>query len=285
MTRALESINRATIPNDCEVKLIVVNNGSTDQTKEVLGQFEPVKFSLQVINELDQGLSICRNRAIDAAEGEFLIWTDDDVEVSPTWLVSYALAFSGQPDASFWGGPILPLFPDDAPTWVNENRETLNGCFAHRDLGSETFPFKKSTLPYGANFAVRTSVQKEFRFDTTLGRKGKSLDGGEETEMLFRLMRENLLGYWVPEASLNHLVESERLTEKWIREYFKGQGRAMVRSEKPWTRNTWWLKLMAWYHDGRYQRLRRNDSPSPAWLAHLIRSSLAIGQVEELART
>lgn len=284
LARTLGSINDAAIPSGCEASLIVVDNGSTDRTSQVLQQFESNKFRLQIIEEPSQGLSICRNRAIDAAEGDFLIWTDDDVLVSPTWLVSYASAFSRKTGASFWGGPILPMLPDDAPTWVTENMETLNGCFAHRDLGEKAFKFSTALLPYGANFAVRTSVQKNFRFDTMLGRKGESLDGGEETELLFRLMTEGHSGYWVPEASLDHLVDSARLTEAWIREYYKGQGRAMVRSDKPWTRQAWWLKLTAWYHNRRYEELRRNESPSPAWLAHLIRSSLASGQASELQR-
>lgn len=264
------------------MSLIVVDNGSTDQTSQVLHQFESKKFPLQVIVEPNQGLSLCRNRAIDAADGDFLIWTDDDVSVSPTWLVSYASAFSRQRDASFWGGPILPLLPDGAPTWVVENMETLSGCFAHRELGATAFKFSTSLLPYGANFAVRTSVQKKFRFDTTLGRKGESLDGGEETEMLFRLLTEGYSGYWVPEASLDHLVDSARLTEPWIREYYQSQGRAMVRSQKPWTRRVWWLKLAAWYHNHRYAKLKHNNTPSAAWLAHLIRGALASGQASEL---
>jgi glycosyltransferase involved in cell wall biosynthesis len=280
LAQTLSSINQATPPNGCEVSIIVVNNGSTDHTNEVLDSFDANTFPLTVILEPQQGLSICRNRAIDAATGDFLIWTDDDVMVSPTWLVNYASAFSKHKDASFWGGPILPLLPDDTPAWVSENMETLKGCFAGRELGDTPFKFNPSLLPYGANFAVRTSVQKKFLFDTTLGRKGKSLDGGEETDLLARLLASDHVGYWVPEASLDHFVDNVRLTETWMRNYFEAQGRALVKSGKPWTRHVWWLKLAAWYHNRRYNELKRNDAPSPAWLAHLIRSSLAAGQAD-----
>lgn len=283
LARTLNSINNTAMPEECLVKVIVVNNGSTDQTKQALADFESNKFQLHVIEEPTQGHSICRNRAIDAAEGDLLIWTDDDVIVSPDWLLGYAAAFAQQPDASFWGGAILPLLPEDTPAWVHENMDTLGGCYACRDLGDQPFKFSKSRLPYGANFAVRTSVQKDFRFDTTLGRKGHSLDGGDETELLSQLLDQNHIGYWVPKTALDHVIDPARLTEDWIQEYFKGQGRAMVRAGKPWSRMVWWLKLAGWYHNRRYQELRRNKSPSPAWMAQLIRSSLASGQVEALS--
>ena len=85
----------------------MVDNGSTDHTQQVLERFESQNFPIQTIEEPRQGHSICRNRAIEAANGDFLIWTDDDVVVSQNWLVSYAAAFSQRPDVSFWGGPIL----------------------------------------------------------------------------------------------------------------------------------------------------------------------------------
>ena len=107
------------------------------------------------------------------------------------------------------------------------------------------------------------------------------LDGGEETELLFRLIQAGYKGCWVPESALDHHVAAARLTEDWIGAYYAGQGRAMVRAQRAWSTKAWWLTILKKYHGYRYRALRQS-APSPAWLAHLIRSKLAQGQIEAL---
>lgn len=282
LQRAVDSVLKAKVPEGWNARLIVVNNGSTDATGEYLTSLEPRNWKRSIINESKRGLTICRNRVIESAEGDLLLWTDDDVIVDPDWITGYVDAFLTQPDCSFWGGPILPLLPDDTDEWILENRGTLAGCFAERALGDTPFDLTPEMLPYGANFALRTSVQKRFHFDENRGRVGSELGGGDETDLMKRLLSSQHRGRWVPTAKVQHAISSERLDENWVRAYFEHQGRELVRSGNPWSHNPRWLAIQAAWHHFQYRRLRKRRH-SAAWLGHLIRNGLATGQANELA--
>ena len=73
------------------------------------------------------------------------------------------------PDYSFFGGPIEPWFEYDPPKWLLDTWQAISGAFAFRDLGAEPFEFDLKRLPYGANYAVRTRVQREFPLQPQTG--------------------------------------------------------------------------------------------------------------------
>jgi GT2 family glycosyltransferase len=86
------------------------------------------------------GLSNARNRAMAAARGEYIVWTDDDVVVGAGWLTAYAEAFRRWPDAVVFGGRIKPRYEPPAARWVAESERALGGPFAIRDFGDEVQP-------------------------------------------------------------------------------------------------------------------------------------------------
>ncbi|MCS4436601.1 glycosyltransferase [Aquiflexum gelatinilyticum] len=69
-----ESINSVLDQTYSPIEIIVVNDGSTDNTKEVAGAFPMVKYVYQE----NQGLSAARNAGIKNSEGEFLVFLDAD---------------------------------------------------------------------------------------------------------------------------------------------------------------------------------------------------------------
>lgn len=76
----LRSLQRIEYPN---YEVLVVNDGSTDQTAEIVREFPNVKLINQLVN---QGLSVARNAGMKAATGDIIAYTDDDCRVSPHWL-------------------------------------------------------------------------------------------------------------------------------------------------------------------------------------------------------
>ena len=68
------------IPDGVDWELLVVNNNCTDKTDEVIARHSEV-LPLRRLLELKPGLSNARNCAVEAAQGQLLIWTDDDVLV------------------------------------------------------------------------------------------------------------------------------------------------------------------------------------------------------------
>ena len=262
------------------VRLIVVNNNSTDETDQVISEFA-AKLNILALQEKQQGQVFARNCAIRAAEGDLLIWTDDDVIVGDDWLIEYVSAATGQPGYSFWGGPIRPMFESPEPAWITDNWEKLSGCFAERKLGKESFDLTADRLPYGANFAIRTPVQKKHLFAENLGRTNASVMGEDETSLMRRLLKIGLKGSWLPNCVVDHMIDSSRMTTEFIGNYFRGQGRALVLKGQHWTNDASQLKKEM-KHELACYAAKRYFAKSEVWLSHLLRGSLAQGQFEAL---
>jgi glycosyltransferase involved in cell wall biosynthesis len=285
LAQTLGSFANLIVPETIELQVLIVDNNSTDQTDQVIAKFQSSPFgskhNVVSLYETRQGHTYSRNRAIASASGDLLLWTDDDVIVAPDWVDKYVRAANSNPGVSFWGSVIKPTFEKQVPAWIEQNWETLKGCFADRGLGDQHVEFSTSQLPYGANFAIRTAVQKQFPFDCDLGRRGDQVLGEDELDLMRRLLAEGHRGVWVPNAVVEHLIPPERATEKFVYEYFIGQGQALVAKGQPWHHDAKRLKREATVERLKYLA-KRNLAASPVWVGHLIRSALAKGQFDAI---
>ncbi|MCC5874997.1 MAG: glycosyltransferase, partial [Candidatus Sumerlaeia bacterium] len=68
-------------------EVIVIDDGSTDNTSEILADFPMVRIHSQE----NKGLSVARNMGIHLAEGEIIAFTDSDCVADPDWLYFIAL--------------------------------------------------------------------------------------------------------------------------------------------------------------------------------------------------
>lgn len=284
LKQTLASVNRLRIPGSTILSVIIVDNNSDDATPDVIDQFvasTESKISVIPRREPNQGHTFSRNTAIDAATGDLILWTDDDVLLAPDWVERYVVAVERDPQAVFWGSVIKPVFPAGRPAWIDDHWDILQGCFAGRDLGPEPIELNPTRLPYGANFAIRTEVQKKYRFSHDLGRRGNEVLGEDEIDLFRRLLKEGFQGSWVPGAVVEHQIPPERATEAYVYNYFLGQGRALVSKGEPWHHDWAKLKLESRSEYAKY-KLKRLFASSQIWVSHLLRSALAQGQFEAL---
>jgi glycosyltransferase involved in cell wall biosynthesis len=129
LQRALTSIATAVEAFGHSVQLVVVNNNCTDDTDSVI-ELLAKRIAVTYVHELRVGLANARNAALRATSGEYIIWTDDDVVVCAGWIAAYAKAFVEYPDATFFGGPIRPLFDMAPPAWLAAGWPKVAGIYA-----------------------------------------------------------------------------------------------------------------------------------------------------------
>lgn len=222
LKNVLDSLSAMKVPAELSWELVIVDNGSSDNTAQVVEQYSS-QLPARCVREDTPGLSNARNKGVAEARGEYICWTDDDVELDPNWLNAYFEAFKKHPDGAVFGGKIIPKFIPPTPEWVSQYKHQwpLDGPFAYRDLGSIDIPlsFKGWKTPYGANYAVRTKEQREYLYNPDLGVSPTHKRVGEETEIIYQILKKST-GYWVPDSQVNHIIPQGRQSLKYVYEYF-----------------------------------------------------------------
>jgi glycosyltransferase involved in cell wall biosynthesis len=223
LRETLAGLVRQDYPAGCW-ELLVIDNNSTDDTRDVVAAFmastPPPRWILEERAGLDHG----RNRAIDEARGEVVALVDDDILVEPDWLAQLVGPFSGKTQGSIGvvGGEVVPIFPDGIPDW---QRGT------HRPLGfrKDPGPLPPGQAPMGANFAFPKWVfERCGRFDTDLDRKGAALFGGGDSEMIRRVRAAGLEAWFVPGAKVLHQIPAGRLTLRYALRHAFDSARSRV---------------------------------------------------------
>lgn len=286
LRRTLESLTTMSIPNELNWEVIVVNNGCTDNTDGVVGEFAG-HLPLRLAVEPERGVARARNRAVDLASGDYIIWTDDDVVVDPGWLIAYIAAFKRRPEAAVFGGRIVPHFETQVPKWVSDGKVLLDTVFARRDLGDQERPLWGPDgvfAPWGPSFAVRAAEQREFRFNTKLGPGPGQRRRGDETDVILRIMRSGATGYWVPDASVEHHIRDDMLTIDYISEYYKADGETSAYLDDGTQSTPYWFGVPRWALRQLIEgwvgfHLHRMTSPAPVWLRDLKSYSVAWGTI------
>ena len=224
LERTLESLERLTVPAGLAYEILVVDNRSEDKTRQVVHSFmERSGLPLRYVYEEELGLSAARNRGVEEAAGEVLVFTDDDVIVDPQWLQALVDAHR-QFNAAAVGGKILPQWPGERPRWY---RDSIRGAVVHLDFGEELRDLTADELTlWGANLSVKRSrLERVGGFDSGLGRKGQSLTGGEETLLQQQIRAHGGRVLYTPNAVVWHVISPQRATRSFFRRWAFGQGR------------------------------------------------------------
>lgn len=258
LIRALESVAEQNAPFS-EWECIVVNNNSTDDTRERFEEFAAAHpdHNFRMVTEMRQGLSYARNRGIGESEAEYIAIIDDDERISPDFITSYISLFDTTPDAVAAGGPIVAEYPSGRPRWMSHftERPVANTMY----FGDKVCEFPAGRIPGGGNMAMRRSAVRRYGvFDTSLGYVGESLVGGEESDLFERLRIAEAKYYYVPQAVMYHIIPTEKLTAEYLSrlsfnvgvsqlrraKYYRRVGRVRIQEFVKWLVT---LVLAAWY--------------------------------------
>jgi len=246
LAATLESISHSTLPEGIEWEVLVMDNNSSDRTREVVEEFSrrhPDRF--RYLLEPRQGKSYALNSGVQDARGDIVVFTDDDVTVDPNWLQN----LTSKLHTNEWAGAagrVLRTWTCPQPPWLSLDRryEKMGWALVSFDINQEAGELPSAYPPVGANMAFRKAIfSKHGGFRTDLGPRGKeiskpSLKSGsagstagmwEDTEFSQRLFRKGERFRYEPSAVVYHPVIEKRLTKDYFLSWWFSRGRDNMR--------------------------------------------------------
>lgn len=228
LVKALDSVAASAMPRLIQWEVLVVDNNSTDRTREVVDEFckqYPGRF--RYVFESQQGKSNALTAGIQEARGEILAFMDDDVTVEPSWLQNLTTSLHNGEWAGA-GGRILPERTFKPPLWLPIHAKNGLAPFAFFDLGPEAGSLTEP--PFGTNMAFQKRLFREYGgFRTDLGPRPGSEIRNEDTEFGERVLAAGERLRYEPSAVVFHSIPLERLRKSYFLAWWFDKGRAEIR--------------------------------------------------------
>src|SRR5438045_3928104 len=109
LAETLESLARMNIPNGLRWEVVIVDNNSSDNTRQIVTKrSRDFPTTLVYVFERRQGKSIAMNAGLEHARAPIVAFADDDVRFCAEWLTSIVEALDANPHVSYVGGPVNP---------------------------------------------------------------------------------------------------------------------------------------------------------------------------------
>lgn len=224
LTLCLESLRSI---DYSELELLVVDNAPRDEATACLVQqrFPEVRY----LRESRPGLDWARNRAIAAARGEIIAFTDDDVVVDAGWIRALAAVFHRDPAVMGVTGIVVPYeLETEAQVLFERYRSFARGFATSRtqmpDAGGRSVAFRNGAtgrFGTGANMAFRRVLFDQVGlFDPGLG-AGTPARGGDDLDMFFRVLKAGYALVYEPRALVRH---RHRRTPEELRRQMRDHG-------------------------------------------------------------
>lgn len=201
----IEAIQSVLSQDEKGIEIIVIPDDRVDLVRTLSARF-PQEVKIEICSK--PGLSFARNKGVSLAQGDIIIFLDDDAIAEKGWLSTLLGAFA-DPKIGVAGGKIDPEWVGGRPFWFPPELDWVVGC-TYTGHPEKTCEIRNVI---GCNMAFRREVFETVGFfKTDIGRVGKKLLAGEEMELCVRIaheMPETSIVY-VPTAKVYHKVPPER---------------------------------------------------------------------------
>jgi len=199
--------------------LVVVDNASTDRTREVVESRKPAYPRLRYVYEPELGLNVARNRGQKETTAPLIVYFDDDAIAPSGWLSALYQAFQNSEKLGAAGGKVELRWPrgHQRPPWLSANLAVNLGEY---DLGDRAQLIHDPGLtPRGLNYAIRRQTLEAIGgFSKNLDRVGNNLLSNGDLYMTELVLNHGYEVLYLPEAVVEHQVLPDRVVPGW---YFK----------------------------------------------------------------
>ena len=206
---------------EADFEVIVVDNGSVDDTKYVVESFKKEMPNIIYRYSDTPGLHVGRHLGLKHARGEIIVYGDDDIEADPDWLAAISHCFEDS-TVALVGGNNYPSYEVDPPHWIDdlwiENRYgKCLGQYSLIDFGGTPKEISPMYV-WGCNFSIRKSVllESEGFHPDGMPKNLIRLRGDGEQSVTNYVLEKGYITMFNPYASVYHWVSKERMTFEYI---------------------------------------------------------------------
>lgn len=204
LKNVLKSLFEQVVPEGLKWEIVVVDNNSTDDTKNTVKQLtDSLNLSIEYLFESREGKSYALNTGIQKAKGQIIAFTDDDVIVDRNWIKTIYHSFK-QNGCDGLCGKIYITLPEKKPHWLTKE---LWGFLGYLDYGDKPFFITNEDI-FGGNVAYsRKTIERTGLFNVNLGRTGNKLIGKEDVEYGKRVIEQGRKLLYEPALKVFHKIE------------------------------------------------------------------------------
>lgn len=231
---ALETLIALKTESRFDYEILVVDNGSTDETQQVVRRFARAQFSSQSgyvrgVVEEQAGIVPARNRGVREARGEWIAFFDDDQFAHPRWLLELFLAAREQHSRCV-GGAVTLRLPEGTSRQLAPASRMLLGETVGRNTPQ---PYTARFTPGCGNLMIHRGV-----FDQVGLFDARMNDRGEDTDLALRIMATGERAWFTPAAIVEHRIPPERLSDEFLLKLSRRMARGMAGIEhEAWGRS------------------------------------------------
>lgn len=232
LARCLSSLKKQTV---LPSQIVVIDNSSTLGTEKIVENFKK-HFQIVYAVEEEKGEAFARNKALELARGDILVFIDDDCVAGRKWLEKILSHFKEYPESDglvgksenlLKGNPFAQVFQSYYWRWLMENFENLDQVQILK-LRNSFFDTK--------NLALRKNIVKNFSFDKNVLFHGVNVDsiaGDEFIKLGNFYYHPHVIVYHQNPMSLRDLLKKnyyQGIADQWILEKQKINNRKHVLS-------------------------------------------------------
>lgn len=282
LKKTLDSFTNLTV-GQLEWEVLVADNAVTPQTEQLVNSYKSI-LPITYLSEKTPGKNAALNKALPYAQGEILVFTDDDIIAQPNWLTELYEGINRNPEYDMFGGTIKPHYPDvKIDSRINLSHHSIRDALVITNPDFKEGEIRPGQI-WGPNMAIRRKIiDAGFTFNPNIGPNGTDYVMGSETEFLLRADKSGYKSAFLPNAIVLHQIRENQLCLKWLagRAFRHGKGNAAKSSVphcKSWFGAPRYLYKKAIIHKLLMfsDYLRHHNA---AFFSHFIRYNFIKGQI------
>lgn len=225
LPQTIKHIALQEVPQHINWELIIINNNSTDNTKEIaaleVNNYPVLKHRYSIIDEPTPGLSSARHKGVEVAKYDYVIFCDDDNWLEKTYVQTAYEILENNPKIAAVGGQSEAVSDVQFPDWWEDYKEGY-AVGKQNQVSGNIHP---RNYLWGSGLVFRKSlyIMAFKNFPSLLSdRKGNELSAGGDSEICMRFLLMGYELYYDENLSFKHYIPSNRLSWEYRKKLFLG---------------------------------------------------------------